>query len=557
MGNKKFSMGIDFGSNSVRALIIDIADGQEYGSASCVYPGGTNGIYTVSGNPHLARQNPDSYLEAMTEAVKKAVEKAKAKDSFRIQDIIGIGVDATASTPIPVTHEMIPLSRLEKFKGNLNAYAWMWKDHTSIEEAEKINELAQKIRPQYLEKCGGTYSSEWFFAKIWHCMNADREVFDNAYSWVELSDFIPAVLCGIKQPENIKRNICAAGHKCSYSDEWNGLPDKDFLSGLSCEFGNILPRLFTKAYSSDNMAGQLSCEWSKILGLEEGIAVAIGAIDAHLGAVGAGVGKNRLVKIIGTSSCDIMVSPSDRKIPAIPGVCGIAESSVIPGYYGIEAGQAAAGDIFNWFTSKICGGDNSIFEKLGAEAEKLRPGESGLLALDWHNGNRNIIADQKLTGLLVGMTLHTSQAEIYRALIEATAFGARKILDRLEEYNIRIEEIVCCGGIAEKNSLFMQIYADILNRPMRISDSSETCALGAAIYGAVAGGGYEKVEDAQKAICSFKDKVYIPKVENTFIYDRLYCLYSELHDSFGIKGMTFDHANIMKALLEMGKSLLI
>lgn len=553
MDKKAFSMGIDFGSNSVRALIIDIANGEEFGLASCVYPGGINGIYTIPGNPHLARQNPDSYIEAMTTAAKKALASAKQKELFKVENIIGIGIDATASTPIPVTRNMIPLSRLEKFKDNLNAYAWMWKDHTSVDEAEKINNLAKKIRPQYLEKCGGSYSSEWFFAKIWRCMNTDKEVFNSAYSWVEFSDFIPALLCGITKPEDIKRNICAAGHKCSYSNEWNGLPDKEFLSELSPELSNLLPRLYSKAYSSDNKAGVLCREWSEALGLQEGTPVAVGAIDGHLGAVGAGVGKGRLVKIIGTSSCDIMVSPINQKLQAIPGVSGIAESSVIPGYYGIEAGQAAVGDIFNWFTTKICGGDNGIFEKLGADAEKLRPGESGLIALDWHNGNRNVLADQKLTGLFVGMTLHTTQAEIYRALIEATAFGARKIMDRLAEYDISIEEIICCGGIAEKNPMLMQIYSDVLGKPMKISGSSETCALGATIYGAVAGGGYSKVEDAQVAICSFKDKVYTPISENTFVYNELYNLYCELHDSFGIEGKSFDHSLIMKKLLEISK----
>ena len=551
MPEKFFSLGIDFGSNSVRTLVIDIADGKEYGSGSCGYPGGVNGIYVKQGDPNLARQNPDSYLDAMSSAVKQALRQASEKEDFDTGRIIGIGTDATASTPIPVTKDMIPLSRMEKFNENLNAYAWMWKDHTSIEEAEKINTLAREIRPQYLEKCGGVYSPEWFFAKIWHCMNVDREVFSSAFSWVEFSDFIPAVLCGIRNPADIKRNICAAGHKGSYSEEWNGLPDKEFLGKLAPELAELRPHLYSKAYTADNQAGRLSSEWSAKLGLKEGIPVAVGAIDAHLGAVGSGVGNGKLVKIIGTSSCDITVSPSDHKLPPVPGVCGIVDGSVVPGYYGIEAGQAAVGDILNWFVSNVCKGSGELFDSLTQEAAKLRPGQSGLLALDWQNGNRNILGDQKLSGMLLGMTLHTSQADIYRALIEAVAFGARKILERLKEYEISTNEIICCGGIAEKNPLFMQIHADILKMPMKISGSSESCALGAAIYGAVAGGGYKKVEDAQKKICSFKDKVYIPDGERAAIYDELYRLYSELHDSFGVAGKSFDHHSVMKRLSDI------
>lgn len=551
MPEKLFSMGIDFGSNSVRALIIDIENGHEYGAASCTYPGGVNGIFLKSDDPNLARQNPDSYLEAMTIAVKEALENASGKKDFNPASIIGIGSDATASTPIPVTREMVPLSRLEKFKNNLNAYAWMWKDHTSIKEAEKINALAKEIRSQYLEKCGGVYSSEWFFSKIWHCMNVDIEVFSDAFSWVEFSDFIPAVLCGIKNPSEIKRNVCAAGHKGSYSEEWNGLPDKEFLGRLAPELAELLPRLYSKAYTADNQAGRLCPEWSAKLGLRKGIPIAVGAIDAHLGAVGSGVGTGKLVKIIGTSSCDITVSPSDRKLPPVPGVCGIVDGSVVPGYYGIEAGQAAVGDILNWFVSNVSKGDSGLFAKLTEAAATLRPGQSGLLALDWQNGNRNILGDQKLTGMLLGMTLHTSQSEIYRSLIEAIAFGARKILERLKEYNIATDEIICCGGIAEKNQLFMQIHADILKMPMKISGSSESCALGAAIFGAVAGGGYKNVEDAQKKICSFKDRGYIPDGERAAVYDELYRLYSELHDSFGVAGKSFDHYSVMKRLLDI------
>ncbi len=551
MDSGKYAIGIDFGSNSARALIIDVATGKELGKGVCEYPGGDHGVFTDPQNHHLARQCAGSYCHSLKETVTTALEEAAGKPGFSPEKIIGIGVDTTGSTPIPVTEDMTPLSFLDKFKDNLNAKAWMWKDHTSMEEAAAITEIAEKMRPQYLKKCGGVYSSEWFFAKLWHCLKVDPEVFNAAYTWIEFCDYIPAVLAGIKHPDEVKRGICAAGHKAMYSEDWNGLPDEEFLNALDPELGKLRSRLYEKAYPADEIAGNLCEKWAEMLGLPAGIPIAVGAFDAHLGAVGSGVGHGSLVKIIGTSTCDIMVSPSSHKLPDIPGVCGIVDGSVIPGSYGIEAGQSAVGDIFNWFATKVCLGHHEIFKGLTEEAEKLRPGQSGLLALDWNNGNRCILVDPKLTGMVLGLTLHSSQAEIYRALIEGTAFGAKKIIDRLEEYGIHIEDIINCGGIAEKNPLFMQIYADVLNRKMRITGSGEACALGSAIFGAVAGGGYPSVEAAQEKICTCKDVEYLPDPENVAIYQELFELYSELHDSFGIKETSFDHSGIMKKLLSI------
>lgn len=551
MAASRFSLGVDFGSNSVRALIVDLSTGRECGVGSCEYPGGDHGVFTDKADAHLARQCPGSYLHALAEAVKGALSEVSKRKGFKATSIMGIGVDTTGSTPIPVAKDMTPLSFLPQFRKNLNAYAWMWKDHTSMEEAAKITALAAKMRPQYLKKCGGTYSSEWFFAKVWHCLNADRKVFDAAYTWLEFCDFIPAVLCGLKDPDKVRRGVCAAGHKAMYCAEWKGLPDAEFLGKLDKRLVALLPRLYGKAYASDNVAGTLCKDWAKRLGLKEGVPVAVGAFDAHFGAVGAGVGKGRLVKIIGTSTCDVMVAPNTAKLPDIPGVCGVVDGSVIPGCYGIEAGQSAVGDIFNWFVTKVCEDDHKRFAKLAKEAAALAPGESGLVALDWNNGNRCVLVDPRLSGLLVGQTLYTSQAEIYRALIEATAFGAKKIIDRLEENGVRIDEIVCCGGIAEKSPLFMQIYADVLGRRMRLSSSSQTCALGSAIFGAVAAGGFPSVEAAQKRLCSFKDAIYKPSKKASAVYAELYSIYSELHDSFGVKGGSFDHSGVMKRLLEI------
>ena len=543
---KEFALGLDFGSNSARALIIDVENGAEYGTASCGYPGGDQGIFHDPENSNLARQNPLSYIEAMTQCVKGALTAASEKNDFNPDGIVGIGVDATASTPVPVNAELKPLAALPEFAGNLNAYAWMWKDHCSIKEAEKITSVASEKYPEYLAKCGGSYSSEWFWSKVWHCLNVDRKVFDSAHTWLDFPDFIPVVLGGVTELEKVVPGVCAAGHKSLYCEEWGGLPADDFLRALAPELVDLKKRLYTKAYPSDKTASRLCAEWAEKLGLPAGIPIAAGIIDAHSGAVGAGAGKGRMVKVLGTSSCDILAEPVpvDGKIPDIPGICGIVNGSVLPGSLGIEAGQAAVGDIFNWFVTKVCKADHTHFAKLNSEAAKLKPGQSGLMALDWENGNRNILCDQQLTGLIMGMTLHTTQAEIFRALIEATAFGARKIIDRLEEYGIEINEIVCCGGIAEKDSMLMQIYADILGRKLLTSSSAESCAMGAAIFGAVVAGKFKNVEAAQEKICSFKDKIYEPQPEAQKIYNQLYELYTELHDSFGTGG----HAALMKKL---------
>jgi L-ribulokinase len=552
MSKKKhaYSIGIDYGTNSARALVVDVADGKEAGNAVVSYPSGKEGILLDKKDHNLARQSPADYVLCLEAAIKKALLTARKNVGLKNEEIIGLGVDTTGSTPMPVREDAQPLAFNKKFKNNLNAQAWLWKDHTSFEEARLITEKAAEMRPHYLKKCGGTYSSEWFWAKILHCLRVAPDVFDAAYTWIECQDFIPALLCGIKRPEDIVRGICAAGHKAMYNESWGGLPDNDFLSALDPRLARVRKPLQSKALPINNKAGTLCEEWAKKLELKAGIPVAVGAFDAHLGGVGAGISKGTLVKIIGTSTCDIMVAPLSDKLADIPGVCGIVEESVLPGYYGIEAGQSAVGDIFRWFVREVCNSDDTLQVALTKEAARLKPGETGLIALDWNNGNRTILVDPNLTGLIVGMTLHTNRAHIYRTLIEATAFGALTIINRLEEYNVKIEKIVCCGGIAEKNSLFMQIYADVLNRPMLISRSAQTCALGAAIAGAVVGGAYKNCEAAIDAMTGVKKQIYNPISENVAVYKELYKIYRELHDAFGIKGVrSYDFGMIMKKLL--------
>ncbi|MHC4658858.1 MAG: ribulokinase, partial [Planctomycetota bacterium] len=402
-----------------------------------------------------------------------------------------------------------------------------------------------------------TYSSEWFFSKILHCLRSDPKVFDAACSWVECADYIPGVLTGTQKPDVVKRSRCAAGHKAMFANQWGGLPAKDFLAKLDPKLGELRDRLYQETYTVETEAGKLTEEWAKKLGLPAGIPVAVGAFDAHLGAVGSGIAPGKLVKIIGTSTCDMLVSEASKQFPDIPGICGIVDGSIVPHFFGLEAGQSAVGDIFNWFVNYVQPGGTSTgsHEALTKKAEKLGPGQSGLLALDWNNGNRTILVDQRLTGLLVGQTLHTKPEEIYRALIEGTAFGALTIINRFEEYGVKVTEVINCGGIAEKNPLIMQIYADVTGREMKLSRSAQTCALGSAIAGAVVAGkeasGYDSVPDAQAAMCGVKQTTFKPIPENHKVYQQLYSLYKQLHDAFGVETYSGRMANIMKDLLSI------
>lgn len=555
---RRFALGLDYGTNSVRALLVDVSTGEEAVSAVWNYAQGTNGVI-LSRDPHLARQHPEDYVRGAEETVKKVLSAAKRQvKGFTPDQIIGLGVDTTGSTPIPVDKAGKPLAFAKKFSKNPAAMAWLWKDHTSVAEAAEITDLAKKRRPEYLSKCGGTYSSEWFFSKILHCLRTSPEVFDAAYTWVECADWVPAMLTGTEAPGKLMPGICAAGHKAMFHDKWGGYPDAEFLGELDPKLGQLRSRLPNKAYAVDRPVGGLTAEWAKRTGLPEGLPVAVGAFDAHLGAVGSGIAPGTLVKIIGTSTCDMMVVPISQKLPDVPGLCGIVPGSILPGYYGLEAGQSAVGDIFNWLVNYIQPmGKAGTHEALTAQAAKLAPGESGLLALDWNNGNRTVLVDQRLTGLLIGQTLYTTPAEIYRALIEATAFGALTIINRFEEYGVKVEQVVNCGGIAEKNPLVMQIYADVLGRPIKISRSAQTCALGAAIAGAVAAGpqcgGYGDFAVAQKAMTGVKSKVFQPKPQAQAVYAELYQLYSQLHDAFGLPNHQSQLHNVMKQLITISE----
>ena len=544
----QYSIGLDYGTNSVRGLLVDVGTGEELASSVFAYPHGKAGIILDPRDPDLARQHPQDYLDGAEAVIRGVLAEAASRPGFAPSQVIGIGVDTTGSTPIPVDAEGVPLAFHPRFADNPAALVYLWKDHTGHAEAGQITTLAAQIRPQYLLKCGGTYSAEWYWAKVLRCLHADPDVYDAAHTWVEHADWLPAVLTGTTRPDTVKRGICAAGHKAMFHPQWGGYPDEEFLAQLDPGLVRLRRTLPDEAFAVGQAAGGLSAEWAAKTGLTEGIPVSVGAFDAHLGGVGSGITPGALVKNIGTSCCDMMVAPLDTDLADIPGLCGIVPESILPGFYGLEAGQSAVGDIFNWWVNGIQPG-NQGHEELTAGASQLRPGESGLLALDWHNGNRTVLVDPRLTGGILGLTLQTTPAEMYRAWIEATAFGARVIMERFEEYGQTVERIINCGGISVKNPLVMQIYADIMGRPIAISRSSQTAALGAAIAGAVAAGAFPNFAEATDTMTALHPRVFTPDAQSQEMYNRLYALYRRVHDAFGVVGTRDDLSGVMKTLL--------
>jgi L-ribulokinase len=547
-----YSIGLDYGTSSVRALLVDIATGEEITSSTFDYPHGQAGVILSAEDPHFARQHPGDYAQGAEETLAAVVRQAAETRGIQAAQIVGIGVDATGSTPIPLDAAGQPLAMAGQFENDPAALAWLWKDHTAHEEAARITRLAAEMRPAYLAKCGGTYSAEWFWSKILHCIRTAPAVAATAATWAEQSDYIPAMLCGVRDARATRRNICAAGHKAMANPAWKGYPDAEFLGALDPELARVRESLPEQFHTIAESAGGLSEWWAQRTGLRSGMPVAVGAIDAHMGAVGSGIEPGVLVKIIGTSTCDMMTAPLGQALPDIPGLCGIVPGSILPDAYGLEAGQSAVGDIFNWFAALVLE-DAGAHARLTAQAARLRPGESGLIALDWHNGNRTVLIDQRLTGGLIGLTLHTTPAEIYRALIEATAFGARIIMERFEEYGVKVHRVINGGGIASKNDLAMQIYADIMNRPIEIARSAQTCALGAAIAGAVAakktGGGHDDYATAVHVMAGRPARVFGPDARAAGVYEQLYGIYRRLHDAFGIPGRADALGDVMKRLL--------
>ncbi len=547
--SEKYVIGLDFGSDSVRALLVNIETGEELADGVSYYKRWMEGEFCSPGDNQF-RQHPQDYLDSMTEAIKIVLSES---DSTVAEDVVGIGVDTTGSTPCPVDKEGIPLALLDEYRDNPNAMFILWKDHTAVKEADEINELAKTWGGvDYTKYEGGVYSSEWFWAKILHVLRNDEEIRKAAFSWVEHCDWIPAVLTGETDPLTMKRSRCAAGHKAMWHEEWGGLPQEEFLTGLDPLLKGLRDRLFEKTYTSDEKAGGLTPEWAEKLGLRTGISVAVGAFDAHMGAVGGGITQKTLVKIMGTSTCDVMIAPYQViENKTISGICGQVDGSVIPGMVGLEAGQSAYGDVYAWFkdllswpidnilpdiegvseedkekiANKI---EEDILIKLTEQAAKLDLNETGPLALDWLNGRRTPFADQTLKGAIIGLSLGTTAPKIFRALVEATAYGAKAINEQFINEGVELEQVIAIGGISKKSDFVMQITADVLNMPIKVAESEQACALGAAIFAAVAADLYDSVNQAQDGMGSSFSKTYYPKKESAMKYRDMYNKYLEL-----------------------------
>lgn len=529
-------LGVDFGSGSVRSIVVDTENGDLLGSGEYTYQ------HTPSyPDPLMVRHHITDYRSGLEISIKEAI-----KDVDPTQ-IIGLGLGSTGSTILPVLSDGTPLMDISVHSENPNAHIWLWKDHTPIKEAEIINTLIHQKYPHYLKRIGSTFSSEWYWSKVLHCLTVDPVFFGEVYTWIEITDYLLFLISGKDHIDDAVRNICTASHKALYDEKQGGYPPLSFLSALDerlLPLGQSLHK--SPVLPCDQVSGKLSKEWAERLGLQEGITLATGALDAHFGAIGSNVGEHTLVKIVGTSSCDLTVVTT----PPVEGsgLAGVVEDSVIPGMWAIEAGQSSVGDIFGWYVDSFLDGSHT---SLIEEATALQPGQSGLLSLDWHHGNRSILQDQNLSGLLLGLSLSTTAAEIYRALIEATAFGAKVILDRMQECGIQIDEIILTGGIPKKNPLLVQIYADVHDRPMLLGECEHASALGSAIAASVAVGIYQSIEAAQKQIVSKPTTVVYPNKEATVIYRRLYTLYRRLHDSFGVATTQANLYSVMKELLAL------
>lgn len=541
----KYVIGVDFGTDSVRSVLIS-SSGQYVGDAVHYYSRWGKGKF-CDPSKNQFRQHPLDYLEGLTETITKVLDEAG--DEVR-NNVVAISADTTGSTPVAVNQEGTPLALTEGFEENPNAMFILWKDHTAIKEAAEINELAASWEIDYTKYVGGIYSSEWFWAKILHTLRVNEDVRKNAWSWVEHCDWIPFELTGGENITNMKRSRCAAGHKAMWHEEFEGLPGQDFLSELDPLLDGIRDRMFQETYTSDHSAGTLSKEWAKKLRLSEQVVVGVGAFDAHMGAVGGEIEPYYLSKVMGTSTCDMLIAPHEEiEGKLIKGICGQVDGSVVPGMMGLEAGQSAFGDVYAWFkeillwpvqNSKVI--DDEIRQKLldelndlliqeleKAASENLSIGdEKHLTALDWLNGRRTPDANQNLTSTIEGMNLGTTAPDIYRALVESTCFGAKAIVDRFIEEGIPIKGIIGMGGVAKKSPYVMQMMSNVLNMPIRIVKSDQAVALGAAMFAATVAGVFPKVEEAVEAMGSGFEKTYEPDSEMVNHYRKKYQSYRSL-----------------------------
>ena len=547
----KYAIGIDFGTLSVRALVADVADGSELATAVYDYPHAVMSEQLPDGRklpPDWALQHPQDYLDGLSETVHKVVKESGVNP----KDVVGLGLDFTCNTYLPVDDRGEPLCLKPEWADNPHAWVKLWKHHGTQEYAEKMEQKALERNESFLKRYGGKVSPAWMFPRLYETLEEAPEIYNAADSFIEAGDWVVYQLTG-----QVKRSLSMAGYKSFWSKK-DGYPSENFLASLDPNFRNVVSeKLAGELYPLGTCAGTLDARGAALTGLPEGISVAVANIDAHVSLPPAGLtGPGGLLMIIGTSTCHIMLGSEEREVP---GVGGIVEDGVVPGTYGYESGQNCVGDSLKWFVDNCApesyvkaaaeAGTN-VHNYMTALAEKLRPGQSGLLALDWWNGNRSILCDYDLTGMMVGMTIGTKPEEIYRALIESTAFGTRRIIDSFVENGLPVDKLFACGGISKKNPMFMQIYADVLRKEIRIAKSDQTPALGSAMFGAVAAGkengGFDSIQEASAAMGGTSDTVYRPIPENSAIYDKLYAEYLILHDYFG-RGEN----NVMKRLKKL------
>lgn len=536
-----YVIGTDFGTDSVRSLVVNAASGEEVSSSIFYYPRWKSGQYSQASEQRF-RQHPLDYIEGLTSTITASLEKAG--EAVR-QNIRAISIDTTGSTPVAVDRTGTPLALLPGFEENPNAMFVLWKDHTSVREAEEINAHNAKSKVDYLRFVGGIYSSEWFWAKLLYILRTDKKVAAACYSWVEHCDWIPFLLTGGKNISEMKRGVCAAGHKALWSEAFNGLPPDDFFSSLDPLLTGFTTRLFQTTWPSDKPAGRISDEWAKLLGLNNNVIIGVGAFDAHMGAVGGQIEPYHLSKVMGTSTCDMLVVPiEDNKDKEVRGICGQVNGSIIPGMIGMEAGQSAFGDAYAWFRNLIAWPmkhvsnmdaqmlsvlDEQIIPALSQHAAELAFDVNSELGLDWFNGRRTPDANQLLKGGFTGLDLATDAPRMFRALAEATCFGAKKIVDRFNAEGIPVKGLIGVGGVARKSPFIMQMMADVMNMPIRIHRSEQTCAAGAAMFAATAAGIYPTVEAAMKAMGRGFDMTYYPNASLVDIYAKRYSRYA----SFG------------------------
>ena len=540
MADTKYVIGLDYGSDSARAVVVDVADGKTLATAVKYYPRWKKGMYCVP-SANQWRQHPLDYIEVLEGSVKEALAACPAGTA---ENVIGIAFDTTGSTPVFTDENGTPLALKPEFAENPNAMFVLWKDHTAVKEAAEINEKCHANEIDYTSYEGGIYSSEWFWAKALHVLREDASVREAAYSIVEHCDWMPALLIGAKNLDEVPRSRCAAGHKAMWHAKWGGLPSEEFLCSIDPVLAGFRDRLYSETTTAEKPVGKLCPEWAERLGLSTDVVVAGSEFDCHMGAIGAGAKNNTFVRVIGTSTCDIMtVSPEELGDKLVRGICGQVDGSVMPGMIGLEAGQSAFGDIYAWFRrvlewplKNVSGLEGEALEKacdniipaLTVEAMKIPAGESSVVATDWMNGRRTPDANQLLQGAISGINLGTTAPMIFRALVEATAFGSRAIVERFKSEGMRINDVIGIGGIALKSPFVMQTLSNVLNMPIKVCNTDQACALGAAMFAATAAGAYATVADAQDAMNSGFAKEYFPEPDQVKIYDEVYQRYLKL-----------------------------